>query len=813
MLKLLSRLNKHDTLSQQPITLTTTNETLSTIATDDPSASSSASTSASSETPRETVRIVYSNGDIYEGHVCNGIRRGWGRYLYTSMLMYRASKSTGGSAGINKDIDAVTTAGSDDNITRDQNCRHHFVPVYEGEWYDGRKEGYGTFRESESSCVAGTWYRDRLHGFCISFDQQGNRFEGYFKAGKRHGYGKMTTKDGISIGHYVDNRPDAFHLCISHATTEIYSERYNAGNLEARVSLDQMLPMVPLTTIAIEEMKYSLAARDNTDITTTVGSKVRRLSVQLSRRSSRGSLDIDNNSVLNNNNGTTTTHTPTTTGTSQPRQAAPKRRASSACMTPPKRIAGACASLSRRGVASWTVAHTKLFCGLCGIAEDMERIITRHRVDGEALLALLRICIAESDDLSLAAGPEALARELDMTDIKLAWYFLTVAKELVRTEYRRKERIQSLIPLTLAPLRTQQDRQAILRELLSGITELQQYLIPFSDLIPNGNIGEGGFGTVRLFKSKSLQTQVAAKECRRDFSASSDYDYYKVRALREFANELTLLVALRHPNITLLWGVVLDAPKPLILTEYVAGGSLLDLLHKRRIKLNGADILSIAKDICAGMEFLHHQKVLHCDLKSSNILLKTRKDGPEEVSYIAKLCDFGLAKSFELCPLLGGSCGIVDELLSMQDSAYELRCDVGTPHWMAPETLRGERHTCKSDVYAFGLVLWEMMTNQIPFADLTSKTITAAVGYGNLKVRLPRSNDKIQEAMCEMIAQCVHRDPVKRPTFDLLHQRIRELMRCDSFHHSKNSTRHTMSLTTFKSLREGQVGEYSGPLT
>eukprot|EP01053_Blabericola_migrator_P004594 Blabericola_migrator_1__4593@NODE_243_length_10934_cov_182_833625_g205_i0_p2_GENE_NODE_243_length_10934_cov_182_833625_g205_i0NODE_243_length_10934_cov_182_833625_g205_i0_p2_ORF_typecomplete_len600_score66_50Pkinase_Tyr/PF07714_17/5_8e03Pkinase_Tyr/PF07714_17/4_8e35Pkinase/PF00069_25/6_2e02Pkinase/PF00069_25/2_2e34MORN/PF02493_20/0_001MORN/PF02493_20/6_3e02MORN/PF02493_20/0_019MORN/PF02493_20/2_2e03Pkinase_fungal/PF17667_1/5_5e07Kdo/PF06293_14/2_3e06RIO1/PF01163_22/0_00014WaaY/PF06176_11/0_0023_ len=592
------------------------------------------------------------------------------RYMYTSMLVSRLKKASQPNPAHLKDLDAATTAGSDDNITVDS---RHFVPVYEGEWRDGRKEGYGTFRESETSCVAGVWYKDKLHGFCMNYDHQGNRFEGYFKNGKRVGFGKLITKEAISIGRYVENRPDGLHLTIIHASTEIYSERYCAGQLESRVSLDQMLPMVPLPPAAVEEMKFSLATREVGDITTTVGSRIRRLSVQLSRRSSsRGSSNL-----LDSDSPIARGHYTHRSRDSQPGY---KKRASSICTTSPKRIAGACASLSRRGVASWTVAHVKLFCGLCGIAEEMESVIARHRIDGEALLALLRLCVAESDDWTFKSGAESFARELDITDIKTGWMFLTLLREIVRTEYRRKERIQSLIPLTASPLKSQQERQAVLCELLSGITELQQYLIPFSDLTPSGNIGEGGFGTVKLFNSKILQAQVAAKEFRRDFSASSDYHYNKIRALREFANELALLVVLRHPNITLLWGVVLDCPKPLILTEYIHGGSLLDLLHKKGVKLPRRDILSIAKDICAGMEFLHHQKVLHCDLKSSNILLKVTRRGTEESSYIAKLCDFGLAKSFELCPLLGGSCGIVDELLSMQDSVSHKDIDTVSCH-------------------------------------------------------------------------------------------------------------------------------------
>jgi len=108
-------------------------------------------------------------------------------------------------------------------------------------------------------------------------------------------------------------------------------------------------------------------------------------------------------------------------------------------------------------------------------------------------------------------------------------------------------------------------------------------------------------------------------------------------------------------------------------------------------------MLSIAEDIALGMTYLHGRKVVHCDLKSSNILIDS--------NWGVKLCDFGLSR-----------------IVYKHKRKNVQR--VGTPHWMAPEILRGDSNDEASDVYSFGMVLWELVTGEIPYHHLSVKLIT-----------------------------------------------------------------------------------------
>lgn len=139
-----------------------------------------------------------------------------------------------------------------------------------------------------------------------------------------------------------------------------------------------------------------------------------------------------------------------------------------------------------------------------------------------------------------------------------------------------------------------------------------------------------------------------------------------------------------------------------MVTEFLSGGSLFDFLHKRGEKLNEEKIFYICKDVALGMSYLHGKNVLHCDLKSSNVLI--------DENWNVKLCDFGLSR-------------LKDNKKNKKDNIR-----VGTPHWMAPEILKGEKYECESDVYSFGILLWEMLTCQIPYKELSTSEIINLVG-------------------------------------------------------------------------------------
>lgn len=183
------------------------------------------------------------------------------------------------------------------------------------------------------------------------------------------------------------------------------------------------------------------------------------------------------------------------------------------------------------------------------------------------------------------------------------------------------------------------------------------------------------------------------------------------KAIKEFIKEIEVVHSLRHPNTILYMGVSFDSKNNFyMITELVQRGSLFEVVHQKKISLEEELILRLAKQMAVAMSYLHRKKILHCDLKSQNILVTE--------DWNVKICDFGLARyknKFE------------EENLGK----------VGTPHWMAPEILRGEKFVESSDVYSYGVILWEMVCNEIPFMGRTNPQITGIVGYFKEKLSVP----------------------------------------------------------------------------
>ncbi|ANQ06374.1 TKL protein kinase [Plasmodium coatneyi] len=249
-------------------------------------------------------------------------------------------------------------------------------------------------------------------------------------------------------------------------------------------------------------------------------------------------------------------------------------------------------------------------------------------------------------------------------------------------------------------------------------------------------IGRGGYSNVyRCIYGDKLLTynddyfrmQYSANNIALKICNNEKYSY-------EFCTEMDILSTLRHPNVSLFLGA-LKSPQGIAL-EYINCGSIFDLIHKRKVKMKLRDILKMGKEIAAFMCFLHHKGILHCDLKSSNILLS--------MSGQVKICDFGLSvQNFTQKPRFLGI--------------------VGTYQWTAPEILRGEGYTPQADVYSFGVILWEMLHRQIPFRELKHPLdIIACVGYARKQLPISRA---IPPPVRYILKRCLHRNRHKRKSF------------------------------------------------
>ena len=212
--------------------------------------------------------------------------------------------------------------------------------------------------------------------------------------------------------------------------------------------------------------------------------------------------------------------------------------------------------------------------------------------------------------------------------------------------------------------------------------------IPANAFTLGRQLGKGGFGTVYegIYNGKP----VAVKQLSTHLTQE---------ALEELKREAEIMIQLvfKSDHIVAIKGICLESPYSLVM-ELMPKGSLYDLLHSNQ-ELPWAIRYQIALDAAWGLKDLHEYKILHRDLKSLNILLDDRLR--------AKLADFGLAK--------------VKNETSSQSSVAK-----GTVLWMAPELFDDEpKMTTASDIYSFGMVLWELLTRKLPYTKANNQMVAA----------------------------------------------------------------------------------------
>lgn len=255
--------------------------------------------------------------------------------------------------------------------------------------------------------------------------------------------------------------------------------------------------------------------------------------------------------------------------------------------------------------------------------------------------------------------------------------------------------------------------------------------IPFSEIAFGDRIGEGTFGLV--YKATWRGSPVAVKMLKMQNITE--------HALQEFRKELQILARLRHPNIVLLMGASTNPPNLTFVTEFLAGGSLFDVLQAKKLTIDNYLFKRMAREIAQGMNYLHLSNIIHRDLKSLNILL--------DHNNTVKICDFGLSK--------------------MKKDSDVMTKKIGTPIWMAPELIRGEDYNEKVDVYAYGVILWEMATGKLPYADMDSIQIAVAVSSKGLRPPIP---DTWPPFIRELAQQCWHENQAVRPSFQQILDRL-----------------------------------------
>ena len=206
-------------------------------------------------------------------------------------------------------------------------------------------------------------------------------------------------------------------------------------------------------------------------------------------------------------------------------------------------------------------------------------------------------------------------------------------------------------------------------------------------------LGEGGMGQVWQATDTQLNRQVALKILPDAFASDPD-------RLARFKREAQILASLNHPNIAAIYGIEESEGTRALVLELVEGPTLADRISKGPIPLDEA--LPIAKQIAEALEAAHEAGVIHRDLKPANI--KVREDGT------VKVLDFGLAKALDPAPDVDPS-----QSPTLTAAATQMGVIMGTAAYMSPEQAKGKTADRRSDVWAFGAVLYEMLAGRRAF--------------------------------------------------------------------------------------------------
>ncbi|KAF5308833.1 hypothetical protein FQR65_LT00533 [Abscondita terminalis] len=294
----------------------------------------------------------------------------------------------------------------------------------------------------------------------------------------------------------------------------------------------------------------------------------------------------------------------------------------------------------------------------------------------------------------------------------------------------------------------------------SIISDIHPIEIDFSELELEEVIGVGGFG--KVYRGIWRNREVAVKAARQD--PDSDISV----TLENVLKEAKLFCLLQHENIVSLEGVCLQEPNLCLILEYCRGGSLNRVLAGRKIR---PDVLvDWAIQIARGMDYLHCGapiSLIHRDLKSSNVLLSEEIANDDLQFKTLKITDFGLARE-------------VYKTTRMSQA--------GTYAWMAPEVIKNSTFSKASDVWSYGVLLWELLTGETPYKGIDTLAVAYGVAVNKLTLPIPST---CPQPWRDLMEACWESDPHRRPTFEEILDQLDNIVH-SSFTQTPHESFHTM---------------------
>ncbi|PRP80703.1 CLL4A clavata1-like receptor S/T protein kinase protein [Planoprotostelium fungivorum] len=250
-----------------------------------------------------------------------------------------------------------------------------------------------------------------------------------------------------------------------------------------------------------------------------------------------------------------------------------------------------------------------------------------------------------------------------------------------------------------------------------NMNAVNQSVVPYKELESMQMIGSGAFGIV--FSAQWRGIKVAVKQVKAE--------YVDEKQVKEFLHEVAVMQNLRpHPHVVLFMGITR------VLWRWKSSQKMSFIMQIGKLAFSSHAIDSITAQ---GMLHLHMEKIIHRDLAVRNILLTSHLD--------AKVADFGMSRQ-------------------QVDDVQTTSTDIGPVRWMAPEAMRDRKYSNKTDVYSFGVLVWEIVTNKEPYEDMDTMQVAINVMNHNLRPVIPDATDPL---LIRLMQGCWREQPSERPNF------------------------------------------------
>uniref|UniRef100_H2ZIT7 Tyrosine-protein kinase n=1 Tax=Ciona savignyi TaxID=51511 RepID=H2ZIT7_CIOSA len=260
--------------------------------------------------------------------------------------------------------------------------------------------------------------------------------------------------------------------------------------------------------------------------------------------------------------------------------------------------------------------------------------------------------------------------------------------------------------------------------------------IDFNELDFHSELGSGQFGVVKLATIRGKQ--YVAVKIMKEGTMEED----------QFIEEAEVMTKLTHPNLVGLYGVVVQQRPICIVTEFMEEGCLLDYIRKHtHLQSHPDHLLDMSYQICSAMKYLESQNMIHRDLAARNCLVGR--------NMVVKVADFGLTRYV-----------LDDEYTSSLGSKFPIK-------WAAPEVLNYTKFSSKSDVWAFGILVWELFTGgKMPYRALSNTEVVERVAHGH-RLERPQS---CPHDVYRLMLKTWDMEPEKRPSFNNLCYEVEDII-------------------------------------